>query len=106
MKLVVDAKYKEISLDRQDVYGSDVRQVGDYCTTLGLAGGILVYPKLSPDQKVHDLPVTKKDPLTSRSYKVLLKTVDLFPADLVKFKSACDDFRSSINEILLFGMEK
>ncbi len=104
VKLVVDAKYKEISLDRKDVYGTDVRQVGDYCTTLGLEGGILVYPKLSPDQKVHDLPITKKEPITNRSYKVLLKTIDLFPTDLLRFRSACDNFLSSINEILLSGM--
>jgi 5-methylcytosine-specific restriction endonuclease McrBC regulatory subunit McrC len=100
VKLVVDAKYKHISLDKKEVYGDDVRQVGDYCTTLGLERGVLVYPKLSSDQKVYDLPIRKREPITNRSYNVLLKTIDLFSTDLLKFKSACNDFLADINEIL------
>ena len=92
LKLVVDAKYKQIDLEKKKVYGDDVRQVGDYCTTLGLENGILVYPKLSPNQNVHDLLIRKRDPITNRSYSVFLRTINLFPTDLEEFKSACNQF--------------
>lgn len=100
VKLVIDAKYKRISLDKKEVYGDDVRQVGDYCATLGLDKGVLVYPKLSSDQRIHDLPIRKRDPITNRFYSVLLKTIDLTSTDLSKFKSTCNDFLADINENL------
>ena len=100
VKLVLDAKYKLISLDKKEVYGDDVRQVGDYCTTLGLQKGILVYPRISIEQKVSDFLIKKKDPVTGRIYQIILKTIDLTSTDLPVFQSACKDFVVSIESIL------
>jgi len=100
VRLVLDAKYKHISLDKEEVYGTDVRQVWDYCVTLGLQKGILVYPKSSSDQQIYDLQIEKRDPITNRVYQVLLRTIDLTSADLSIFKSVCSNFVEDAKQIL------
>jgi hypothetical protein len=66
----------------------------------GLEEGVLVYPKSSSDQQISDLSIEKKDSVTNRIYAVLLKTIDLSSIDLLTFKSARNDFVTSVKEIL------
>jgi len=66
----------------------------------GLEEGVLVYPKSSSDQQISDLSIEKKDSVTNRIYTVLLKTIDLSFTDLPTFKSARNDFVTSVKEIL------
>ena len=66
----------------------------------GLEEGVLVYPKSSSDQQISDLSIEKKDSVTNRIYTILLKTIDLSSTDLPKFKSARNDFVTSVKEIV------
>lgn len=100
VKLVLDAKYKHIDLEQLELHGDDIRQIGDYCATLGLKKGVLVYPKSFQQQKIHDFTIEKKDPITNRVYHVLLRTIDLTSTDMKTFTAVCNQFLTQIEEIL------
>lgn len=92
--LVIDAKWKrrQSEDDRPRTVSADLRQVYDYCDTLKIPIGVLVYPR-------HEASPDLERPVRRENITLLTKTVDL-RKEKEEFDFECDNFVHEISRIL------
>lgn len=92
--LVIDAKWKrrQSEDERPRTVSADLHQVYDYCHTLKIPMGVLVYPR-------HEASPDLERPVKKENITLLTQTVDL-RKEKDEFDVECDNFVHEISRIL------